>query len=177
MPQILKENFFDRPSLEVARDLLGKNLARKLKSEIVRLPVLEVEAYVGFEDKASHAHRGPTPRNQVMFGPAGYFYVYLCYGVHWLLNIVTEEAGKPAALLIRGAGPYLGPGKLPRALAIDKTHDSRRASPACGLWFEDPGEPLPGKIRRTPRIGVDYAGKIWAGKPYRFVLTPRAVKN
>ncbi len=101
----------------MARDLPGKYLCCRIKGRILSQPLVEVEAYDGFCDKASHAHRGPTTRNAVMFGPAGYWYVFLCYGMHWMLNIVTGPKEYPAAILIRSAGEYSGPGRLTKALS------------------------------------------------------------
>ena len=100
--KVLEEAFFDRPTLTVAEELLGKNLCREVNGEIRRMRICEAEAYDGPDDKACHAHRGKTPRNEVMFGAAGRWYVYLCYGIHWMLNAVTGPADYPAAVLIRG---------------------------------------------------------------------------
>ena len=105
-----------------------------------------------------------------MFGPAGYWYVYLCYGIHWMLNVVTDEEELPAAVLIRGVGDWDGPGKLTKALAIDKRLNGKAASEKSGLWIENRGVSVRRKdVERTPRIGVDYA-KHWTAKPYRFVI-------
>ena len=161
----------NRNALEVAPDLLQCNLCIKgPDATVTRLRLCEVEAYHGFEDKASHAHRGKTPRNAVMFGPPGYWYVYLCYGVHWLLNLVTAEEDYPSAVLIRGVGPYNGPGKLTKALGIDKRFDGKPCNCDTGLWIEPIREVSSPKFHTTPRIGVDSAGPEWAGKPWRFVL-------
>lgn len=169
--KILDSSFFNRKTTAVAKELLGKYIVRKRGDEITALMLSEVEAYEGFSDKASHAHKGITKRNAVMFGPAGYFYVYLCYGMYWMLNIVTERKDFPAAILIRGAGKLNGPGKLTKFLEIDGTINGLNASDNSSLWFEDRGIIIPNnKIRRTPRIGVHYAGEIWANKPYRFII-------
>ncbi len=166
-------NFFNRPTLEVARSLLGKRLCREVNGQCIGLPIVEVEAYDGFEDKASHAHRGKTSRNAVMFGPAGIWYVYLCYGMHWMLNVVTGAEGYPAAILFRGAGAVKGPGRLTKTLQIDKAHNGQPVAPSSGLWIEDAGVQVPRHcVQRTPRVGVSYAGKPWASKRYRFVLKP-----
>lgn len=169
--EILGAGFYDRPTLEVAEDLLGKFLVRRLEDgRVVSLPIHEVEAYDGFEDRASHAARGRTPRNAVMFGPPGYFYVYLCYGIHWLLNIVAGPEDFPAAVLIRGAGPYVGPARLTKGLEVDRSFNLRSAVEGESLWVEDRGlVPPSDEVERTPRIGVDYAGPEWAGKLYRMV--------
>lgn len=170
---ILGSDFFDRDTLTVARDLMGVQLCRRLSDGVTRRwPLTEVEAYDGPEDRACHAHRGRTPRNAVMFGPPGVFYVYLCYGVHWMLNIVTGPSEYPAAILIRGAGACQGPGRLTKAMAIDRTLDGCMAEPTCGLWFEA-GEYVPdGAVERSPRIGIGYAAEPWRSAPYRFYWQP-----
>lgn len=163
----------NRNALKVAPDLLGTNLCILRGDEVIRLSINEVEAYHGFEDKASHAHRGKTPRNAVMFGPPGYWYVYLCYGVHWLLNLVTAEEDYPSAVLIRGVGPYDGPGKLTKALGIGRNYDGKPACLGTGLWIEPVDSKPKFKTVRTPRIGIDSAGPKWASKKWRFVTEPR----
>lgn len=172
MRKILSKNFFEKDTLEVAENLLGKYLVRKIGYKETALKINEVEAYDGFEDKASHAHKGKTERNKVMFGEAGNWYVYLVYGMHNMLNIVTGKKHYPAAILIRGAGEISGPGKLTKFLKIDKKLNDKKSSVKTGLWLEDRGEAADKKkIKRTARIGVDYAGSIWAKKDYRFTLS------
>lgn len=167
---ILGPKFFDRPALVVARELLGKYLVRRAGGRTTALMITEVEAYDGPRDRASHASRGRTARNAPMFGPAGRWYVYLCYGMHWMLNIVTGPKDYPAAVLIRGAGDAAGPARLTKYLKIDRRLNGRPASRESGLWFEDREVRVPAsRIRRAPRIGVDYAGE-WAKKPYRFMI-------
>lgn len=170
MPTILPPSFFNRPTLEVARDLLGKTLMRRFPDGTTRaLRITEVEAYDGPDDKASHASKGRTPRTEVMFGESGHFYIYLCYGLHWMLNIVTGPKDYPAALLIRGVEGITGPARLTKALKIDRSLNTLPATEDSGLWFEDRGEKV-GKVKSTKRIGVDYAGKEWAGREWRFVM-------
>lgn len=176
---VLPFAFFDRPVLAVAKDLLGKVLVRKRKGEGgVRGVITEVEAYDGPQDRASHAHRGKTARNAVMFGSAGHWYVYLVYGMHWMLNIVTGPEGYPAAVLIRGVMEIPGPGKLTHALGVDKTFNAKPAQEETGLWIEDRGIVVPRSIiRRTPRIGVEYAGPVWRRKLYRFIWQPSSYRS
>lgn len=164
--------FFDRPADRVARELLGAMLVvRGADGRATRHVVHETEAYLGAHDLACHGTRGMTARNAVMFGPAGCWYVYLCYGMHWMLNIVTSAEGVPAAVLVRGAGAFTGPGRVTKGLGIDRGFDGRPATRATGLWFET-GVAVPGRlVARTPRIGVGYAG-AWAEKPLRFVVDP-----
>ncbi|MDD5751336.1 MAG: DNA-3-methyladenine glycosylase, partial [Candidatus Peribacteraceae bacterium] len=117
--RVLPTSFFRRPVLAVAPELLGKFLVRRMRGKIIAAMITEVEAYDGPEDKACHAHRGKTHRNAVMFGPAGRWYVYFVYGMHWMLNIVTGERGYPAAVLVRGVRECNGPAKLTKAFRID----------------------------------------------------------
>jgi DNA-3-methyladenine glycosylase len=153
---------------------LGRTLCRQLPDgTVLRGTLVEVEAYDGPSDRASHAFRGLTPRNRWMFEPGGLAYVYLVYGMHHCLNIVTGDAGYPAAVLLRSATSpngtsASGPGRLTRAFAVDRTLDG--SSFLTGpLWLER-GEPVADRaVRRTPRIGVDYAGP-WASRRYRFVV-------
>ena len=170
---VLPAAFFDRPADRVARDLLGGVLVvRGADGRIARHVVHETEAYLGDHDLACHGSKGMTARNAVMFGPAGRWYVYLCYGMHWMLNVVTGAPGVPAAVLIRGAGGFVGPGRLTRGLGIDRRFDGRPASRATGLWFEPAAVAVPRRlVARTPRIGVGYAGE-WADAPLRFVVEP-----
>ena len=164
-------DFFDRPAARVARDLLGKQLVRRSGRAVVSSMVTETEAYEGPHDLACHAARGRTARTEIMFGPPGTLYVYLIYGIHWMLNVVTGEAGYPAAVLIRAVEAASGPGRLTSALGIDKTLNGKVAGETTGLWFEDVGRKLSRRsVVRTPRIGVDYAGPVWSAKHLRFVL-------
>lgn len=182
----LPRSFYEQPTLDVARQLLGKFLVREHPDGTTVGRIVETEAYVGPEDKACHASKGRTARTEVMFGPAGYAYVYLIYGIYDCLNLVTESVDYPAAVLIRAVEPVggveimkarrktgtlhdlaSGPGKLCRAFAIDR---KLNGGDLCGkvLFVEDRGEPV-SKIVTTPRIGVDYAG-AWKRKPWRFLI-------
>lgn len=173
----LPASFFRRPTLEVCRELLGKNLCRAGRNEIVRLPLVELEAYDGPEDLASHAARGMTPRNKVMFEEGGIWYVYLCYGIHWMLNIVTGPKDFPGAILIRGVGDIDGPGKVTKALGVTADFNGKPAEPKFGLWIEESGIVVQDRqVETKPRIGVGYAGPMWAEKPYRYVWD-RSVAN
>ena len=189
MKKVLNKAFFERPTLEVAEDMLGKFLVKREKGKDAAYMITEVEAYDGFEDKASHAHKGKTARNEIMFGEAGYWYVYLVYGMYNMLNIVTGKKDYPAAILIRGTRLVSrldsakratdksrqvkeidGPGKLTKALKIDRRFNKKQANKKTGLWIEDRGLKIKkSEIKKTPRIGVQYAGSC-AKKPSRFIL-------
>jgi DNA-3-methyladenine glycosylase len=171
---ILPRAYFNRPTLDVAQSLIGKYLVRENVHGQIAGKIVEVEAYVGPEDKACHASKGRTPRTEVLFGPPGHAYVYLCYGMHEMLNVVTEQDGFPAAILLRAVecdGMLIdGPGRLTRAFGIDRRLNRCDLTAGKALWFEDRGECLSrGALKTYPRIGVDYAGK-WAQKPWRFRL-------
>lgn len=170
--------FYNRPTLRVARDLIGCQLAIRRNGKVERYVVTEAEAYDGQDDRASHAARGKTKRNEIMFRHAGHIYVYFCYGIHWMLNVVmvTGAEDYPAAVLIRGVETsdgkvhFNGPAKLTKALGITGTFNGQILSKKTGLWLEEPRSDCPKpKIVTSPRIGIDYAGPIWSQKHYRFL--------
>ena len=178
MLHILDHAFFNRSASKVAQELLGKFLVRKWRGQEMRHMITEVEAYVGPHDLACHASRGLTPRTRVMFGPAGHWYVYFTYGMHWMLNIVTGELGYPAAVLIRGVENVSGPARLTKSLRIDKRFNGKPANRTTRLWVEESGVILEKKhIQRSKRIGVSYAGPIWSNKLYRFILVGNRKKQ
>ena len=167
----LPRSFYERDTVAVAQELLGATLVRAVGGELRRGRIVETEAYVGAEDLACHARTGPGGRAAVMYGPGGVAYVYLIYGLHHCLNAVTEPAGRPGAVLIRGlepieaiAGRTDGPGRICQALEVDRRLNGAPLAPP-ELWIE-PGRPLEA-IARGPRIGVEYAGE-WAERPWRF---------
>jgi DNA-3-methyladenine glycosylase len=162
--------FHQRSAAKVARDLLGKHLVRMRGAMQTTSIIIETEAYEGTRDLASHLSRGRTPRTEVMFGPAGRFYIYRVYGLHWMLNSVTGEVGDAAAVLVRGIEGISGPGRVAAALGTDGSFNGCEAAPVTGPWFEEPERPRKSRISRTARIGVDHAGAIWAAKKLRFVL-------
>lgn len=168
--RILPISFFNRQTLRVAEELLGKFLLRRKNGHERAYKIAEVEAYDGFLDKASHAHRGKTPRNEIMFREAGHIYVYFTYGRHFMLNIVTGPKEYPAAVLIRGVLGISGPARVTKALALDRRLNGKLLGKKSGLWVEDRGVKVkPRHIQKTPRIGISYAGE-WRDKKYRFVL-------
>jgi len=174
--RVLSRAYFRRPTLQVARSLLGKYLVRKNGRRILAGRIIEVEAYIGTEDRACHASKGRTARTEVMFGPAGVSYVYLIYGMYHCFNIVTERVGHPSAVLVRAVEDVEtqtligGPGRVCRFLAIDRRLNRWDLTAGEALWVEDRGERTESSaITTSRRIGVDYAG-VWARKPWRFRL-------
>ena len=172
--QILLRTYFTRPTVQVARSLIGKYVVREIDGRILAGKILEVEAYVGPQDKACHASKGRTQRTEVLFGPPGVAYVYLIYGIYHCLNVVTEREEFPSAVLIRAIeidGELIdGPGRLCRALEIDRRLNRVDLTTGESLWFEDRGVLVErGDVGAHPRIGVEYAGE-WAKKPWRFRL-------
>ena len=160
----LDREFFYRECLEVARDLVGKVLVHNGQ----RLRITETEAYCGESDTACHAHKGRTKRTEVLYAEAGTIYIYLCYGMHWLLNIVTGDVGDPQAVLIRACVDAEGPAKLTKKLGItgDLNHDSVLASEA--LWIEDDGFRC--RIVTDKRVGIGYASQEDQDKLWRFKM-------
>ncbi len=186
----LPRSFFDRPTRTVARELLGCRLVRKLGGTLLAGTIVETEAYIGERDLACHAKAGRTPRTEIMYGPPGFAYVYFTYGMHWMLNLVTEAAGFPAAVLIRALEPLegiarmqelrggkplsqlaSGPAKLTQALGIARDEN--------GLDCCRPDSPLtlargsvlpPSSLVATPRIGLGQTPEPWLSKPWRFTV-------
>jgi len=171
MARLIKpEELQDKNTVAMARWLLGKVLVRTAEGVDRGCHVItEVEAYHGEGDLACHASKGRTKRTEIMYKPGGCWYVYLCYGVHEMLNLVTGPAGHPAAILIRGLQTVTGPGRLTKRLEIGRALNGASALPTSGLHLEDHGIVVPrSRIKSGPRIGVDYAGPVWAAKPWRF---------
>ena len=175
MGDVIRANTFARKNtVALARSLLGKVLVRGGAGRpTTRHLITETEAYHSASDLACHAAKGRTAGTDVLFRSGGIWYVYLCYGVHEMLNLVVGPEGFPAAILFRGLHDVTGPGRLTKALAIGRSLNGKAADPATGLWIEDEGIRVTAKWTRvTARIGVKYAGEVWAEKPWRFVVTP-----
>lgn len=166
----LEYRFFHRECLEVAQDLVGKVLVHRSGGQIRRLRITETEAYCGVDDTACHASKGKTKRTEVLWMEAGTVYLYLCYGMHWLLNIVTGEENDPQAVLIRACEGADGPGKLTKCLGI--TGELNRSSILTGeeLWIEDDGFTC--QTGFDTRVGIGYAAEEDQQKLWRFKLIP-----
>jgi DNA-3-methyladenine glycosylase len=180
IPEKLSQEFFVRPTLEVARDLVGKIIVHRSSEGTTRGRIVETEAYIGKADKACHARFGRTKRNEPMFLKGGRTYIYLCYGLFDLLNIVTEEEGTPAAVLIRkieplsGLDPRLksyGPGNLTKYLKLDRSHNNFEVFNNDKFFIIDDGLSS-FEVETAERVGIEYAGDD-ARKKWRFVLTIR----
>lgn len=188
---ILTRDFYNRPALQVARELLGCHLVRVQAGQRLAGLILETEAYQGQDDLGCHASVGKTPRNAVMFGPPGHAYVYFTYGMHWMFNVVTEGVGVPAAVLIRAIQPIEGqalmaenrpyragkrgwtdgPAKLTQALAVnDAFNGLNLCDSSNALWIE-PGSPIKNEhIQQTPRIGLNSVPEPWRSIPWRYIV-------
>ena len=143
-------------------------IIRLSDNSFVAYQINDVEAYCGVEDKASHASRGRTPRTDIMFSEGGRLYVYLVYGMYWMLNIVTGIENNPQAVLIRGAGGLSGPGRLTKSLGIDRSYNGEDLELSERIWFEETGESP--AFKTGPRIGIDYSGDYWKSRPWRYYI-------
>ena len=167
--QRLDDPFFHRDCPEVARDLVGKILVHRTAQGEKLLRITETEVYRGEEDTACHAHRGRTKRTEVLYASAGTVYVYLCYGMHWMLNIVTGEEEQPQAVLIRACEGAAGPGKLTKALGITGELN-RKDVFTSDLWIEDDG--MRCAIVPDRRVGIGYASQEDQDRLWRYRMVP-----
>lgn len=175
----LPREFYDRDTILVARELLGKHLVH-VTDGIARVGrIVETEAYLGAHDLAAHSARGLTPRTKVMFGPPGHAYVYLIYGMHWCLNVVTEREGHASAVLLRALEPVehietrtQGPALLCKAMHIDRRHNGHDLL-SDELYIAAPAREPRITIVKRARVGVDYA-KHWARRLLRFYIKGNA---
>jgi len=165
----LEHQFFEKEALELAPSLLGKVICRTLNNNrLLRCRITETEAYYGAEDLACHASKGRTSRTEVMFGEGGHVYVYLIYGMYWMLNIVSGHAESPQAVLIRGVEEASGPGRVGRYLELDKSFYGENLVSSSRIWLEDDGKTI--SYKTTPRIGINYAGEPWISNHWRFIV-------
>ncbi|MGM9648308.1 MAG: DNA-3-methyladenine glycosylase [Eubacteriales bacterium] len=160
-------SLFMLPANRLAPLLLGKLLCRRTDDGVLRYRIIETECYLGEEDSACHAHRGKTPRNAPLYLQGGYAYVYLCYGIHSLLNVVSGAEGHPEAVLIRGIEGFVGPGRLTKAMSIDCGLNATDLTVSDELWLEDDGVTLP--YRTDCRVGIDYADPVDRERQWRFI--------
>jgi len=168
MNRVLRNYFIENDTLSIAKGLIGKTLVRDFgNGEILKSKIIETEAYIGEQDLACHASKGKTERNKIMYEDGGLVYVYLIYGLYWMLNFVTEKADRPEAVLIRGIEDCSGPGRIGRLLKLDRSFYGENLETSTRIWIED--SITRSKIIATPRIGIDYSGEIWKNKPWRFV--------
>ena len=165
----LPKTYFTNDVLEIAPDLLGKKLVRVFEDGTRKeYFITETEAYRGEEDLACHASKGRTPRTEMMFHEGGVVYVYLIYGMYWMLNVVTGTEDVPQAVLIRGLREASGPGRLTRLLQVDNSFYGEDLVGSERIWMEET-QAHP-QFTTTPRIGIDYAGDPWKDMPWRFLL-------
>ena len=189
----LPRDFYNRPTLSIARELIGARLARILDGVKLVGIITETEAYIGEKDLGCHAHVGKTNRNAMMFGPPGHAYIYFTYGNHWMLNVVTEREGFPAAVLIRAIQPIegievmserrhgrdtFGPGKLTQAMGITKGENGiGLTESAGGLWIEAGMHVPNSRVTKSPRVGLYSVPEPWKSMPWRFRTTDLAEKE
>ena len=169
MSKRLDRSFYSRDVLEVAPELLGQQLV-KVASDGTRSSyvITETEAYRGGEDLACHASKGRTPRTEVMFGEGGHLYMYLIYGMYWMMNVVCGPEGAPQAVLFRGLREVSGPGRLSRLVEVDRAFYGEDLVCSDRIWIEHSGPPA--SYTTGPRIGIDYAGEPWKDMPWRFLM-------
>ena len=186
MQSILPCNFYNRPTLTVARELIGARLVRILNGKKLVGLITETEAYISEKDLACHAKAGRTPRTAVMYGPPGHAYIYFTYGNHWMLNVVTEREGFPAAVLIRAVQPIegeeimlrrrsgrdtFGPGKLTQAMGITKSENGLDLTESASSLRIEAGQAVPNSlVTKGPRVGLNSTPEPWKSKPWRFLV-------
>jgi DNA-3-methyladenine glycosylase len=161
-------SFFLADAVAVAELLPGMDLVTLTPESEHRYMITETEAYLGEADRACHASKGRTGRTEPMYLEGGHLYVYFVYGMHWMLNIVTGPAESPQAVLIRGVTRFTGPGRVTKALGIDRSYNTEDLISSGRIWIEDNG--LHPGLSAGPRIGIGYAGEPWISKPWRFII-------
>lgn len=167
MDRIQNDYFQENETLFIARDLIGKSLVRDFgNGQIIRSKIIETEAYIGEEDLACHASRGKTERNKIMYENGGLVYVYLIWGMYWLLNFVCGHKNRPEAVLIRGLQLCQGPGRLGKLLELDRSFYGENLETSKRIWIENSS--METEIVAAPRIGIEYAGEPWKNMAWRF---------
>ena len=168
---ILERSYFSSPATLLAPDLIGKILCRKTENGVIRTRITETECYFGEEDTACHAHKGKTERTKTMYEEGGITYVYLCYGMHFMLNIVTGPKDHPEAVLIRGVEGANGPGRATKHMQITPKDNGLSLTEEKGIWIEDDG--LKFDYTALPRVGIDYASEEDRNRPWRYIIKER----
>lgn len=174
MGKRLGRRSLSEPATELAKELLGKLLCRRTESGVLKYRIMETECYYGEEDTACHASKGKTERTKVLYEQGGIAYVYLCYGMHSLFNVVSGKKGHPEAVLIRGVTGYNGPGKLTKAMHIDRTLNGEDMVSSGELWIEDDGC-RPAYVA-AKRVGIDYATEEYRNILWRFIVNDGSYK-
>ena len=164
----IDKNIYKLNSIELAPKLLGKILCRSINGKVLKYRITETEAYYSEQDTACHAHKGKTNRTKIMYEEGGVAYIYLCYGMHWMLNIVSGGKDIPQAVLIRGVEGYNGPGKLTKILNITGKLNGENLINSNKIWLED--DNFVCKFKFAPRIGINYATEEYKNKLWRFIL-------
>jgi DNA-3-methyladenine glycosylase len=183
----LGRQFFERPAPQVAKDLIGKFIVRNYRGRLMTSMIIETEAYRGPADRASRAFGGRrTTSLRALYKSGGSLYVYLVYGIHWLLNFKAASPDRPEAILIRGvlSEPgsnqriVYGPGRVSRLLKVDGSLNGVDVTASRSIWIEDRGVQIPRRwVKTGPRVGIDYAGTHWAAKPWRFRLDVKPISG
>lgn len=169
MTKRLSREFYMRDVLEVAPGLIGQRLVRIAPDGTRSVYIItETEAYRGGEDMACHASKGMTKRTEVMFGEGGHLYMYLIYGMYWMMNVVCAPVGLPQAVLFRGLREVSGPGLLTRLLEVDREFNGEDLVHSERIWIEESGSAV--RYTTGPRVGIDYAGEPWKSKPWRYLM-------
>lgn len=166
--RITDRSFFTQDGYALAQQLIGAYICRNIDGIVYRWQITETECYLGTEDTACHAHKGRTDRTKIMWNEGGVCYVYLCYGIHNMLNFISGPQGAPQGVLIRGVKGHNGPGKLTKALQIDRSFNGEDLATSDIIWLET-GEKL--TFTATPRIGIGYADEKDRNALWRFVVT------
>lgn len=165
----VEREFFLSDAVTVAQRLPGMDIVIARNGlPPHRYMITETEAYLGRDDKACHASKGRTPRTEIMFAEGGHLYIYLVYGMYWMMNIVTGAEDDPQAVLIRGAAPYSGPGRVTRGIGTDGSFNGEDITVSERIWLEDTGSKP--RLKSGPRVGINYAGEPWISKPWRFTI-------
>ena len=163
----LGKEFFSKSAVELAPELLGVFLCRKAGDTVYKYRITETECYYGEADTACHAHKGRTERTKILYEEGGKAYVYLCYGIHYLFNVVTGEKDFPQAVLVRGVEGCIGPGRVTKLLQIDRSLNGEDLVTSDHLWFESGNTSV--KYRASKRVGIDYATEEYRNKLWRFI--------